>query len=354
MKRIKLILSILVILLATSCETHYRMVRMVTTLERNGKVHREVYAHTYKVEQDTTENPFLFHLTSDWKITRFDTAITFNFFGEEANFRMKINKNANSIEQFSREIQFDEDKQSFAKPEESLVKKFRWFYTYYSFKTVYKKLQYETPIPIEDYLSKDDQILWTQGDMKQYKRMNGYEVNDYLHSIDTKFWKWYRHNAFELSFEAIKKRTTEYNLDTVKESIYKEICRADIGAFDADPESICSLILDTLYKTTYFSQLYKTNKKEIDKEFETAMAIVGLVGNIISYELVIPDKLIKTDAPIVNSDTLIWKVDGMRLLFDDYTLTAEYRTANRWAFVLSGLVVLIAMGCLVVLWRKRR
>jgi len=348
MRTKKVIISILAILLATSCEMHQRMVRMVTTLEHNGKVHREIYAYEAEVSNlDSAKFPFLFHRTPDWKITSFDTAVKFNFFGENVEFSRKISKSANSIEQYSLEIQYDEEYRSFAQPEEFLAKHFRWFYTYYSFQTVYKKLQYEIPVPIDKYLTKEEQLLWTQGDINKYKTMNGSEINDYLLDISNKFLEWYGRNRFEISFEIVKKRTTGYNLDSIKEKIYPNSKEAQI-----DPQTVCT-VLDSLYKTIYFSELYKTNKEALDKEFETETAVLNLVGTTIRYELVIPDRLIKTDAPIINSDTLIWKVDGMRLLFDDYTLTAEYRTPNTWTFVISGLIVLTAIACLILRkWRK--
>ena len=378
MKTKKIIISALAVLLVGSCATPYKMVRMITTIDRNGKVHREIYANDRSVEAveeveesgkkisenevntskktfvdvtDTSfENPFLFNLTSDWKITYFDTAIKYNFFGDEGKFRMKISKDANSIEQYSREIQCDEAMQSLAVPKESLAKKNRWFYTYYSFKTVYKKLKYELPIPISDYLTKEEQMLWTQGNMSSCRVKNGCEMKDYLNRIDGKFWKWYGRNCFEISFEAIKKLTTGYDLDTIKENIYDEICKAEDGA---DPKSVC-IALDSFYVTTYFSELYTSNKEILDKDFEKVITVVDMANNIISYELVIPDKVLQTNAPIINSDTLVWKVDGMRLLFDNYTLTAEYRIINTWAFAVTALLITAAAGSSALLVKRRR
>jgi len=354
MKPVKIIISILAILLVVSCETRYRM---VTTLERNGKVHREVYAFEKGLgfsARDTSKNQFLFHLSPDWKVTCSDTVIKYNFFGDESEYKIKISKDANSIEQYSLEIQYDEDMQPYAAPEESLVKKFRWFYTHYSFKTVYKKLKYDAPVSIDDYLTKKEQILWTQGNMSDLKVMNGTEMNDYLDKINDDFLEWCSRNFFEISFESIKKLTTKYDLDTAKEHIYKKIRKEKIEAFDIEPETVCTF-LDSFYVTIYFSNLYKTNKETIDKDFQrlTSISIFDM-GNTISYELVIQGKLIKTNAPIVASDTLIWKVNGMRLLFEDYTLTAEYRMANIWAFIFAGLIIIIAIGSFILLRIRNR
>jgi hypothetical protein len=344
MKTVKNILAILAIALTMSCETHYRM---ITTLDCNGKVHREIYAFgdSTFMAGNISANPFLFNISTDWNITRFDTIVRHNFFGKKHDLNVKISKYATSIEQYSQEIQCDDYRQSFAAPKESLSKKFRWFYTNYTFKAIYKKLKYDVPVHIDNYLSKEEQMIWTQGNMNNYKILNGAEMSDYLNNISDKFLDWYSRNCFEISINCIKKMTVKYDLDIDKENIYKEIHRAEIEVFDISPETVCS-VLDTYYKTEYFSTLSKNNKEILEKDFEKASAIVSYIGNVISYELVISGKIIKTNAPVINSDTLIWKIDGIRLLFDDYLLTTEYQVVNTWAFIISGLVLIIAAGSL--------
>ena len=350
MRAIKITLSALVILMVMSCETHYRM---VTKFEQNGKVYREVYAHKYMA--DSSINPFIFpYISSGWLATLFASPVKYNFFGEETEFNIRVWKMSNSIEQYSQEIQCDEEMQSFVAPKESLVKKNRWFYTYYSFNAVFKHLKYEAPVPISNYLKEEEQIFWTRGD----KYLNGYETTSYARQIEHKFMNWYYRNVFEISYESIKKRTTGYDLNADKEEIYEiyrntytDICLGEESRTTS--EQICT-VLDSFYKTRYFSQLYKTHKEILDEEFQKSTSVVAHIGNIISYELIIPAKVLQTDAPIIHSDTLIWKVDGMRLLFDDYTLTAEYRVANTWAFVITGLIVVIAIGSVVILVNRNR
>jgi len=344
MQTLKKIFAILALVIMASCAGKYYY-QMVTTITPDGKVHRDIYALDRQVyeKDDVFENPFLFNLNSDWNITRFDTVIKHNAFRSEEVFNVKISKSASSIEDYSKEIQCEKDMQSLAKPEESLLKKFRWFYTYYSFKTVYKKLQYKAPIPIDEYLNKEEQLFWTQENTNDYKDLNGYEMSIYLDEINSKFMQWSSRNYFEISLECIKKLTLGYNLDTAdKENIYEQIQEESKAVYNINPENICN-ILDSFYKTTYFSKLYESNKELLDNDFRTK-SLNRRMEEMISYELVLPDKIIQTNAPIIQSDTLIWNIDGMRLLFDDYTLTAEYRIANKWAFILSGLIIILAVG----------
>ena len=354
MKTIKMILATAALIFMASCETYYGM---LTTIDRNGKVYREIYAQgdSAFMSGNNSSNPFLFELSPDWNVNRYDTAFNYNFFGDTTKFNVKISKKVNSIADYSKNIRCDSDNRSLAVPEEVIVKKTGWFYTNYSLKVVYKKLQYEAPISIDDYLSKEEQIRWTQGGLDKYKIMNGYEMNDYLNEISDKFTKWQARNLFEFSLEGIKKLTENYDLDRDKNTIYKKWTDS-VKVNDAsniDSKAVCK-ILDSFYKTTCFSKLYNDNREILDKELNQKTSITNRIGNAISYELVIPGELMQTNAPVIRSDTLAWKVDGVRLLLHDYSLEAKYRVMNKWAFLLTGLLLVISVGSIAGLVKRKK
>jgi len=332
---------------------------MVTVLDRNGNIYREIYARgdSAFMSGNSSHNPFLFDLTPDWNINYYDTTSTYKLFEKEKHFNVKISRKANSIEDYSKNIRCDKDVQSFAAPEEHLFKKMRWFYTNYSLNVIYKKIQYEVPISIGNYLSKEEQILWTQGGFCNYKEINGFEMNDCLNEINDKFMKWYGRNLFEFSLEGIKKLSENFDLDKDKENVYKKWTDSvKMDTMDIEPKTVCN-VLDSFYKTTYFSKLYNTNHEILDKDFnqQQSESIEKIdLGKEISYELVIPGEILQTNAPIIRSDTLVWKVDGIRLLFNDYSLEAEYRAINKWSFLLTGLLIIISIVSIVSLRRRRR
>lgn len=356
MKTIKILLLIaLVVALMVSCNTYYRM---VTTLDRDGNAYREVYTKgdSAFLAGDLSQNPYLFDISSGWHVDRLDSAVKYNFFGEEVSFNVVVRQSVSSIDLLSKNLRYKENLKSLAAPKESLSKKFRWFYTNYIFTGVYEKLIYQVPVSIDKYLTKDEQKLWTQGDFSNYKALNGAEMNDLLGEIEGKFMEWYAHNCFELSLASIKKFSIGNDLsDSDKDKIYKQI-RGDRNCNsldDIDPKSVCKA-LDLFYQTNNYSQSYNAQKNLIDKEFEASASVILLLGNQISYELIVPGEILESNSPIVNANTLTWKIDGVRLLLDDYTLTAEYRVANVYAFILSGLVVIVAIMSGLLLLRKKR
>ncbi|MDR0712065.1 MAG: hypothetical protein LBF67_06960 [Prevotellaceae bacterium] len=57
--------------------------------------------------------------------------------------------------------------------------------------------------------------------------------------------------------------------------------------------------------------------------------------------------LVDANAPLAAQDTLKWKVTAVRLLTDDYELTATSREANSWAFVATLFLIALSAYCSV-------
>lgn len=344
---IKVALTLITIVSMASCNTYYRM---VTTLDSDGNAYREVYAQgdSAFMAGDGTKNPYFFDITPDWTLERLDSPVKYDFFGEAKSLNVKLVKETTSIDLFSKEISSQQETRSFASPQESITKRFRWFYTVHSFEGLYKRLDYNAPVPIDNYLSEQEKNLWTRGCFDAYGAMNGSEMNELLGDIEGKFMNWYSRNCFEISLGAIEKLLEKGIEDRERDAIYKFINDKDN---DITPD-VLSKNMDAFYKTTRYSELYKANKDLLDEEFERESWVIYVIGNLISYELIVPGEVINTNAPIVNGETLIWKIDGMRILFDDYIITAQYRTLNLWFCILSGLIVIIAVVSGVV--RRRR
>ncbi|MDR0835912.1 MAG: hypothetical protein LBN11_04945 [Tannerella sp.] len=250
--------------------------RIITTIRPDGSCLREIYTKgdSAFLAGDWSENPYLFRLDSSWRIT---PAVDNHY---EHEYNVKIAKTFHSIDEISSGLQFDKDLRPLVAPEETLQKRFRWFYTYYSFKTVYPTIPVQPPVPIDRYLDKSEQKMWFQGDFSAYAGMNGGELKDVLDDIEKRFGIWMDSLNIEKGG----------NLDSIVEKLY---------------------------------------------------------GQYTEYELVIPGKLIFSNAPVNRQDTLVWKVNAFRFTTDDYELVAESRTVHIWAFVLTFLLIALSAYCLI-------
>lgn len=349
MKIVKVLIAVIVVSFMASCSSYFRM---VTTIDRSGKASREIYTKgdSAFMAGDIDHNPYLFDLGPDWELIRFDSISSYNFWGKEKEINVLIKKESPSIGSFSMETGFDERVKSLVAPEETLIKKYRFFYTNYTLTVIYRELDYNMPVAIDKYLSEEERKLWSQGNFSSYEVMNGMELKNRLDDIENKFMDWFSRNCFEISLNNIGKWLDEEISDVDKEQIYSILIKKYQDIY-IDPEAVCKA-LDDFYKSDHFTEIYRVNKKLIDESFEEALSMVK--DNVISYELLLPGKVITTNAPIVTTNSLIWKVDGMRILFDDYTLTAEYRVMNVWSVVAAVFILIMAIISMILLLKRKK
>jgi hypothetical protein len=112
--------------------------------------------------------------------------------------------------------------------------------------------------------------------------------------------------------------------------------------------------LDNHFSTDYFSVLYADNEKEMDNMQDERLKVAfELLHYEIQYALTLPGKIIATNSDLQNEGALTWKIDLFRFLADDYTLAAESRAANVWAFVVTLLLVIFSAYCFVIVLKRK-
>lgn len=343
----------------TSCSTYYRM---TSRIESDGSMYREVYAQGDSAFRagDKTHNPFLFNIDADWQLTHLDSAIQFNFWGEKENLNTKAFRKftITNGEYFSIAPK-KEYARPLAIPHEELKKSFRWFYTYYTYQATYKELTDKGPVPLNNYLNEEEQKIWLQGENAAYNGLNGIELNEKLDDLERKFGEWYGRSQYEICWEVLRHFVSQQGdtayirrLDKWKEPVYKQNLSKE-GWEDIDIEKACTLfdktcmLFDKTYQSNYYSQVYKKNQKAMDAMYEEKTSIAQLFYHAIQFELTMPGSLRSSNAGVIQDNTAIWKIDGLRLLAGNYILTAESRVINYWAFGVTLLVLLIALGVFI-------
>jgi hypothetical protein len=322
-----------------SCVSSYRQ---TTKINPDGSCVREIYAKgdSAFLAGNRSSNPYLFQLDASWTITLPDTV-------KDEGYNVKISKTFRHIGEFSAGLQFDEELRPLVAPVETLQKRFRWFYTTYTFQAVYPSIAAKIPVSIDRYMSKDEQRLWFQGDFSAFGGMNGWELKDELDTMEKQFLRWYSQNVYEVYFEVIGdfeklSGNSPYAscLPAAKDSLFHIIAKNDISS-ELDIADFCRE-LDKYFKTNRFSDFYRENKQEIDAKCGKRL-LSDLFSNEIEYQLTVPGKLIHANTSLIRQDTLTWKITAMRLIPGDYTLTATSRTVHPWAFVVvfffAGLFV---------------
>ena len=357
MKTLRLLGIVTLLLGMVSCTTNYRM---TTRIHRNGTVEREVWAmgDSAFMAGNLSKNPFLFSIDSGWKLTRLDSTIKFNFFGSDDKLNVVASRTIKPTGDFTFFSGVKTDFKPLVVPQEKLEKHFRWFYTYYTFTCKYDEIKDKGSVPLNRYLTDAQCKLLFQGDMTTCEGLNGLEISDELDDLRDKFKEWYRRSQYEVSYEVIRHfmkqegdTTFLSQLKSDQERIFKSGL-SDDSEKDFEPAYVCSL-LDIAFHTKQFSQLYKRQSKPMDALYMQKCEIVNLFNYAFKYELAMPGTITSTNTQLREDDLLVWKVDAYRILADNYLLTAESRTINVWAFVVTGILVLFAGYCLMKGKRKK-
>lgn len=323
-----------------SCGSYYRV---VTTVEPDGSLRRDIYtrADSAFLAGDVSHNPYLFGIDG-WQVSAVEDAERTDFFGDREDVNVKITRWADDIGDFTANLAFDRRYASFVEPEESFRKSRGLFYTTYEYSARYRKLDFEFAVPVERFMTEDEQRLWFKGGLERFEGMSGAEAYNELSEIEGKYLEMINRNMFEFALRSMEGFISGRDIaEADRAEIYK-LMPGDAIPLDIDPEAV-SKLLDEFYRTDYFSGVYRINADGIDDLFGEYTWVLEVVGTRISYQLILPGGYHSKG-----------EFDGTYLLFYDYTITVVCQVEIWWRLALGGAFVLAAIGWGVAAIVKRR
>ena len=365
---VRSILLLAIILLVPSCTP--KPINMLTGINPDGSCYREFSDTPDSLflmgDKSEKHNPFPVFIDSNWQIswTLGDSKPRTDFPLSKATFDSIKNKSQKSKEnivvRIRRNYQSVEDLDSQFRLKNAndwgkvtvkhrLEKKFRWFYTYYTYKETYKKLKLNFDIPIEKYMTKEEAQFWFTGKPDMTKGMNGLEVREYVGQIEDNYNKWVVRNLWNEEFKVVLKN---YNSLALKPVSKEKLRTLNDSIFNSNINSSMDLditkALNTFFKTNAFSMLSEKENGPLKKyDEDTNLRFAFFFSQAINYKLCLPGDIIQANNAVVDGETLTWKLTPQRLIPDDYILEAQSRKANIWAFILTGLIVIIALGSFI-------
>ncbi len=354
--RTVVLITMLTILYGCPKDPYY----MYTHISPDGSCYREFIRNTdslFVTSLDTAHNPFPMKIDSTWKISFYkrlkDDTSRFKDFPAAKSYGKDHNEFAwfaiatrqyQSVDEMSADFRYNNSEWDTIAPEIELKKKFRWFYTYYHFKESYPPSNPFTKVPISEYLSPLE-VATLYGEEKElYKGKNGFEVGTILKDLEDKSDIWLMHNLYEEIFQLYLEHFKSFRnlpVDSAffasqKDTIYHKYLLKDSYELDDMDE-----IFNHYYKTSAFNT---DEVADFDKLLEERLPGILFSSEIkIDYKLMLPGKVIETNAPFLRNDTLGWKLDDERFFHNCFDIKAESRKANYWAFIVTAIVVLLAM-----------
>ena len=364
------IIAAVLMLLITSCNDDSSM---LTIINEDGTCSREMSFHPYPQDvmapvDQSIENDGL-HFKSDWErtwsvmgdSTRHACPMT------EAQWDSLQKVFPNSYVRFHILMHTKRDFSSVAEMSDSLTqvvghlfkatasleKHFKWFYTDYVYTETYTltDMQKLFPIPLDRFVSADTASYWFTGQPNLAEDLTGSEQKELLDGIESKISKWMNANTFDYIYTYIVKRfwkdiknppVGRGQFFANKDSLLMSPAVANMKIFD-EPEQVAKILKD-YYHTDAFEPLFSEDRhwdRILDHQY---MSLKYLMWMKPQLNLVMPGRVIDGGMGKVDGNVISYRFSGERLLPHDYVISASSRVTHVWAYVITILVIIIAIG----------
>lgn len=358
MKNVKFLPVIIFAVLAVSCEK--QNVRLATIINENGTCTREVsYSNTMPKEKRD----------SIWaegeKISLpipecvcVDSSMTSKTEIDKDTVTTTFSRTFSSVEEMSQNTPLVLNGEPL-KAEAHLDKNFRWFYTEYIYTETFKSIGEQFKVNPEKYADEEVVSFWFTGQPNLIEGMNGAEVSEKLNKMESLFTKWFNDNTLSLVLDYIEdnydlvqmaapsKEEFSNMRDSLTNYISTDLNDNNVIGYDA------KAVFCDFFHTDAFSVFFDEETpcgKELNDLLETQYKYFFLS---VTYTVKMPGTVTDTGFGTLHDGVILYPLTGERLIPHDYTITATSLVVNVWAYIVSILVIAVAIGSFLIKRRKK-
>ena len=235
----------------------------------------------------------------------------------------------------------------------SFEKKFRWFYTYYTFNETYEPLKDKYPLPMEDYVKPEVASFWFTGSPNLIQGNTPSESKDKLDAIQNDVERWLSACWMAVYCDVVVahyKKVADAPVD--KESFV--VNRGALLEFSLkkglEVANNALSYIDEYYGCNAYTSSLKGDslfQSELDDRCQFLFDVAALD---VRYNLIMPGAVIDAGDGALVDGIVEYRLTGSRLIPQNYTICATSRQLNVWAVTVTVLL-LLAVGWAVA--RKR-
>ena len=237
------------------------------------------------------------------------------------------------------------------KSEASLEKRFRWFYTEYTYTETFFSVADTFKIPVSDYADKDVISYWFTGQPNLMQGLTGAEVSQRIDTMGTWVDKWVNANLYQSVFEYMVEHydsipnppVSKEQFVALRDSMYHYI----VGKYDSG----LNFEGQDCYKEFFHSDAYAAF---FDDEAPLGIGLSDKLStqlNIfqfdVPYVLTMPGTVWNPGTGVIRDGNIYYQLTGERLIPGDYIITATSRVTNTWAYVVTILVIALLIALFI-------
>ncbi|MFA5817480.1 MAG: hypothetical protein WC865_17900, partial [Bacteroidales bacterium] len=332
--KISLILGILMLILPGCLD-----IWITTQIRPDGSVEQIIVFQGDSAE--IADVPFALMKEGDWKKEWTKP--------EKDKFKLIVSKEFSSVKDLNKSMNPADTNQQVIRIKASLQRKFRWFFTRYVYAETIPEANPFQGLDYHNYLT-DEEIRLIALNEETRKTDPGYDSVKYK-VTEKRFEDFLFRSIYEDFYQQLVSILAEdksftlskQDLDGKKDIIYHFLIDSIKGD---EPDEI----LNGVGKIINHPDIQIIRSKYLNRfdGFKTKMKFYESASDD-SYKFTIrmPGLLLQTNSPRIEGSETGWELTYYDFFFKDYTMTAESRKVNSWAFIVAGLVLLLALGSMI-------
>lgn len=277
---------------------------------------------------------------------------------QQKNFRkyvpdlvtMHVRKKFKNVQEMAEQTPLDDTK--YIKASSSLDNHFKWFYTDYTFTETFAYVGNVKFVPISRFLSADTASYWFTGQPDLTRNYSGAELKEMLDGIEAKVSQWINANWFAMIYDEI---ASDYNsiqnppvskeqFVSLRDTLATHPAILNTDLLDGSMKDFMNVLDDYYHSSAYSDYIHKwSGGYDSLKREPTYLTMVSFQRD---YDLVMPGRVLDAGMGEYDGNVIHYRVSGDRTIPNDYkySITATSRVTNVWAFVVTFLVILLAVG----------
>jgi hypothetical protein len=321
-------------------------IRITTTVRPDGSIGQTVVFKGDSAEIADVQFPMMKELgwTREWSKP------------EKDKYQLTMSKDFASVKELNASMNPADTSRRVVRVNATLHKRFRWFFTRYEFSETVLNANPFRSLDYHQYLSDEEirLIALSEDDRKSDPQYDSVKYKD----TEKRFEEYLYHCIFEDFYETLEATLshdqsftlTPQELDDRKDQLYRYLVDSTSGDTpDAILESIGKVIESPDIQTIRTKYIHRFDDFTKKMDFHNAAS-----DDSYKFAIRMPGLLLLTNSTKIEGSTSSWELTYYDFFFHDYTMSAESRTVNNWAFVVAGLILLLALSGLVIsIWKRR-
>ena len=237
-----------------------------------------------------------------------------------------------------------------------LEKHFRWFYTEYTYTETFSTVADTFKLPATNYADNDIVRFWFTGQPNLLEGLNGSEASEKISKMEPFVTQWMNDNLFTMCFDYIVSHydsiqnppVNKEQFVALQDSLAKSLLKnGNINEKDATEE------FEKFFQSNAYAPFFDDKTPLGQGLSEELSKKLNIFWFSVPYTLEMPGTVVNPGAGVLKNGIIYYPLTGERLIPGDYTVSATSRVTHIWAYVVTFLIFLVAIGSFVYRGRKK-